>query len=115
MSRSNQKKEIMKILKYSLVLMLVFSFMACEKSFEELEVDNNRPVAVPASLVLQSIQFDMYNNTGRAFGAEMRWNQFYCSNYNYYANNEYTWSEVTNHFFTMKNVIKMEEGEIYTN
>ena len=109
MSRSNQKKEIMKILKYSLVLMLVFSFMACEKSFEELEVDNNRPVAVPASLVLQSIQFDMYNNTGRAFGAEMRWNQFYCSNYNYYANNEYTWSEVTNHFFTMKNVIKMEE------
>jgi hypothetical protein len=43
----------MKILKYSLVLMLVLSFTACEKTFEELEVDNNRPVAVPASLVLQ--------------------------------------------------------------
>lgn len=85
------------------------SFMGCEQSFEELEVDSNRPVSVPASLVLQSVQFDMYNNTGRAFGPEMRWNQFYCSNYNYYANNEYQWSEVTNHFFTLKNVIKMEE------
>ena len=56
MSRSNQKKEIMKILKYSLVLMLVFSFMACEKSFEELEVDNNRPVAVPASSVVELVE-----------------------------------------------------------
>ena len=99
----------MKSLKYSLLIMLVMSFMGCEKTFEELEVDSNRPVSVPASLVLQSVQFDMYNNTGRAFSAEMRWNQFYCSNYNYYANNEYQWSEVTNHFFTLKNVIKMEE------
>lgn len=89
--------------------MLIISFMGCEKSFEELEVDSNRPVSVPAYLVLQSVQYDMYNNTGRAFSPEMRWNQFYCSNYNYYANNEYQWSEVPNHFFTLKNVIKMEE------
>lgn len=89
--------------------MLMITFMGCEKSFEELEVDSNRPVSVPASLVLQSVQYDMYNNTGRAFSAEMRWNQFYCSNYNYYATNEYQWSEMPNHFFTLKNVIKMEE------
>lgn len=99
----------MKSLKYSLILMLMITFMGCEKSFEELEVDSNRPVSVPASLVLQSVQYDMYNNTGRAFSAEMRWNQFYCSNYNYYATNEYQWSEMPNHFFTLKNVIKMEE------
>lgn len=89
--------------------MLMITFMGCEKSFEELEEDSNRPVSVPASLVLQSVQYDMYNNTGRAFSAEMRWNQFYCSNYNYYSTNEYQWSEMTNHFFTIKNVIKMEE------
>ena len=89
--------------------MLMITFMGCEKSFEELEVDSNRPVSVPASLVLQSVQYDMYNNTGRAFSAEMRWNQFYCSNYNYYATNEYQWSEMPNHFFTLKNVVKMEE------
>jgi len=99
----------MKSLKYSLILMLMITFMGCEKSFEELEVDSNRPVSVPASLVLQSVQYDMYNNTGRAFSSEMRWNQFYCSNYNYYATNEYQWSEMPNHFFTLKNVVKMEE------
>ncbi|MFA6946649.1 MAG: SusD/RagB family nutrient-binding outer membrane lipoprotein, partial [Pedobacter sp.] len=91
------------------IVILMTTFMSCEKTFEELEEDPNRPVNVPASLVLQSIQYDMYNNTGRAFSAEMRWNQFYCSNYNYYANNEYQWSEMPNHFFTLKNVIKMEE------
>jgi hypothetical protein len=88
-----------------------FLFLAtgCEESFSELEKDPNRPVNVPAALVLKEVEFAMYNNTGRAFGAEMRWNQFYCSNYNYYATNEYTWTEMPNHFFTLKNVIKMEE------
>jgi hypothetical protein len=84
----------------------------CERTFEDLESDKNRAVNVPASLVLQGVEFDMYNNTGRAFGAEMRWNQFYCSNYNYYATNEYQWTEMPNHFFTLKNVIKMEEEAI---
>lgn len=81
----------------------------CEKSFEELEIDPNRPVSVPAALVLQGIEYSMYNNTGRPFSAEMRWNQFYCSNYNYYATNEYTWTATPDHFLTLKNVLKMEE------
>ncbi|AFK02108.1 hypothetical protein Emtol_0957 [Emticicia oligotrophica DSM 17448] len=82
---------------------------SCEKSFEELEKDPNRPVNVPASLVLQGVESDMFNNIGRPFSAEMRWNQFYCSNYNYYATNEYTWTSGSNHYNTLKNVIKMEE------
>ncbi|WP_394990630.1 SusD/RagB family nutrient-binding outer membrane lipoprotein [Emticicia sp.] len=81
---------------------------SCEKSFEELEKDPNRPVNVPASLVLQGVESDMFNNTGRPFSAEMRWNQFFCSNYNYYATNEYTWTQTPNHYNTLKNVIKME-------
>ena len=52
---------------------------------------------------------DLANNTGRPFSGEMRWNQFYCSNYNYYATNEYTWTQTPNHFNTLKNVVKMEE------
>lgn len=92
---------------FSVVLLLAAS--GCEKSFEELEKDPNKAVNVPASLVLQGIEADMYNNIGRPFSAEMRWNQYYCSNYNYYATNEYTWTEMTNHFFTLKNVLKMEE------
>lgn len=90
------------------IALLLFN-TGCEETFSELEKDPNRPVNVPAALVLKNIEFDMYNNTGRAFSAEMRWNQFYCSNYNYYATNEYTWSAMPDHFFTLKNVVKMEE------
>lgn len=93
----------------SLIAVATLSLTSCEKSFEELEKDPNRPVNVPASLVLQGVESDMFNNIGRPFSAEMRWNQFYCSNYNYYANNEYTWTEGRNHYNTLKNVIKMEE------
>lgn len=88
---------------------LAVSLSSCEKSFEDLEKDPNRPVNVPASLVLQGVESDMANNTGRPFSAEMRWNQYYCSNYNYYATNEYTWTASPNHYNTLKNVIKMEE------
>ncbi len=82
--------------------------MSCDKSFEELEKDPNRAVSAPASLVLQGIEFDMYNNTGRPFSSEMRWNQFYAINYNYYGTNEYQWSEAPNHYSTLKNVVQME-------
>lgn len=85
---------------------------SCSTPFAELEKDPNRPVNVPSSLVLQGIESDMYQNTGRPFSASSRWNQFYCSNYNYYATNEYTWTETPNHYFTLKNVVKMEEEAI---
>ncbi|QRR00071.1 SusD/RagB family nutrient-binding outer membrane lipoprotein [Dyadobacter sandarakinus] len=83
-------------------------FTGCEKSFEELEKDPNRAITAPASLILQGIEWDMYNNTGRPFSSEMRWNQFYAVNYNYYGNNEYQWSAFTNHYSTLKNVVQME-------
>ena len=96
-------------LNIGLFALLMLVGMSCDKTFEELEVNPNNPTAVPASLVIQGIEADMYNNTGRAFSAEMRWNQFYLSNYNYYATNEYTWTQTPNHFLTLKNVVKMEE------
>lgn len=93
----------------SIFAVAALTLSSCEKSFEELEKDPNRPVNVPAALVLQGVESDMFNNIGRPFSAEMRWNQFYCSNYNYYATNEYTWTSGSNHYNTLKNVIKMEE------
>jgi Starch-binding associating with outer membrane len=82
---------------------------SCEKPFEQLEFDSNRPVNVPASLVLQGVESSLFNDNGRPFSAEMRWNQFYCSNYNYYANNEYNLGQMPNQYTTLKNVVKMEE------
>ena len=92
--------------------MLSFSLIAlssCEKTFDQLEKDSNRAVQVPASLVLQSVEFNLMNDNGRPFSAEARYNQFYCSNYNYYANNEYNLGQMPNQFTTLKNVVKMEE------
>ena len=92
--------------------MLSFSTLAlssCEKTFDQLEKDSNRAVQVPASLVLQAVEFNVINDNGRPFSAEMRWNQFYCSNYNYYANNEYSLGAMPNQYTTLKNVVKMEE------
>lgn len=81
----------------------------CEKPFDELEKDPNRPTQAPASLVFQGVLNDMYSTIGSPWGAEMRWNQFYASNYNYYATNEYSWTTTGFNFFTLKNVTKMEE------
>ena len=91
------------------LFILSVSLFGCEKSFEELEKDPNRAITAPASLVLQGIEFDMYRNTGVAFSSEMRWNQFYAINYNYYGTNEYELGQMPNHYFTLKNVVKMEE------
>lgn len=93
---------------FPLLTVTALLLTSCEKSFEELEVDPNRATSAPASLILQGIEFDMYNNTGRPFSSEMRWNQFYAINYNYYGNNEYQWSAFTNHYSTLKNVVQME-------
>jgi hypothetical protein len=86
-----------------------FSLTSCEKAFDELEKDPNRPVSAPASLVLNGILNDMYSVTGSPWGSQQRYNQFYCSNYDYYATNEYNWTTTGLSFSTLKNVIKMEE------
>lgn len=87
---------------------LALTFSGCEKSFDELEADPNRPVNAPASLVLRGILGDMYSVTGSPWGSEQRYNQFYASNYDYYATNQYNWTSTGLNFFTLKNVQKME-------
>lgn len=99
-------------------LALALSLTACEKSFDELEKDPNRAVNAPASLVLKGILNDMYDSDNSPSGfagvtyapwdAEQRYNQFYASNYNYYATNEYNWTNTTLNFYTLKDVLRME-------
>lgn len=101
------------------LVVLGLTLASCEKPFDELEKDPNRAVNAPASLVLKGILNDMYNSGGSPsgfsgvtyspWGAEQRYNQFYASNYDYYATNEYNWTTTSLNFFTLKDVIKMEE------
>jgi hypothetical protein len=102
-------------LKHSIIgAMLVATVLSssCEKNFDELVVDPNRPTEVPASLVLSGILNDYYQ---APWNNVQRWNQFYCCNYNYYGNQEYAWTGVSyNYFLTLKNVNKMVEEALRT-
>nr|WP_293843404.1 SusD/RagB family nutrient-binding outer membrane lipoprotein [uncultured Arsenicibacter sp.] len=101
----------MKISKlYILVAAALFTFTSCERPFDELEKDPNRPTSAPASLVLGGILNDVYGIYGSgAWNDSQRYNQYFASNYNYYATNEYTWTQTGFQFTTLKNVVKMEE------
>lgn len=93
-----------KILIIMLPALLVLA--SCERKYEDLEVNPNVPAAVPASLVLRGILTDMNE---RPWNEVQRWNQFWCLNYNYYGTNEYSWGGAPMNYFTLKNVVKMEE------
>lgn len=96
----------MKILKYTLTLFLaIFAITGC-KDFEELGKDPNRPVEAPASLIFNGILNSMYDSP---WSSEHRWNQYWSCNYNYYGTNEYSWQNASLNYFTLKNVLKMEE------
>ncbi len=96
----------MKNLKYFFTLLALLIFANSCQKFDGLEADPNNSTTVPPGLVLRGILKDMYNDP---WSDAQRWNQYWCSNYNYYDNNEY-WSGSTGlRFTTLKNVVKMEE------
>ncbi len=96
----------MKNLKYFFaLLLLVFAANACQ-NFEELEADQNRSTTVPPGLVLRGLLKDVYY---APWGDVSRYCQYWCSNYNYYDNNEYEWTTTGLNFTSIKNVVKMEE------
>ena len=90
------------------LLAIALTLASCEKPFDELATDPNRPTSVPASLLFQGIESNMYGVTGSGWGAEQRWNQFYASNYDYYATNDYAWTSTDLQYTTLKNVVQME-------
>lgn len=99
--------------RYSLLVFLTIALVlsSCQ-NFEELEKDPNRPTAVPASLVFNGVLNDMYsefNSNTVPWNDAHIWNQFNAVNYNYYGNNEYSWTGTTLNYLTLKNIGKMEE------
>jgi hypothetical protein len=94
----------MKRIYYILFLMILAA--GCKKSFEDLNVNENKPTSVPAALLFNGILNDMYE---APYGMNERWCQYYLCNYDYYGNNRYDFGAGTNNFATLKNVSKMEE------
>ncbi len=101
-------------MKNILILLVTITFLfgntGCKKDFNSLETDKNRPTTVPPNLILNGILSDITYN---GFNSTQRWNQFYCCNYNYYGNQEYTWTGASYSTYTnLTNVIRMEEEAV---
>lgn len=100
----------MKNIRYLLALAFLVIFTRCQ-DFDEIEKNPNQTITAPPSLILTGIQNDMLEDP---WSLEHRWNQYWCCNYNYYGNNEYSWTNATLKFQTLKNVLKMEEEALNT-
>src|SRR5215207_4241349 len=97
----------MNIARYIAVLAVVLlAVTGCKKSFNDMNRNENKPVSVPASLLLNGILYNMYDAPS---SMKERWCQYYCCNYDYYGNNRYDFGAGDNNFLTLKNVVKMQE------
>lgn len=91
------------------LLLIVLVAGSCKKSFEDFSVNNNKPVAVPASLLFNGVLNDM---TDDHYSMYERWGQYFLCNYDYYGNNRYDFGAGSNYYTTLKNVTKMEEEAV---
>jgi Starch-binding associating with outer membrane len=113
----------MKNIKYIFLIFTVAWLMtSCNKQIQEKQADPNDPTAVPSSLLLGTVLTDIsgtgtagrLSGTGSSEGvnswdAAHRWNQYHCSNYDYYDNNIYSWTNGNfDPYLVLKNVAQME-------
>jgi hypothetical protein len=88
---------------FILLMMFVIALSSCQK-FEDLEKDPNRPGEVPPSLVFTNVLYSVYHSP---WSDVQRWNQFWCSNYAYYDDQQYDWTTTSFDFTQLKNVNQM--------
>jgi hypothetical protein len=88
---------------------MIVAFSGCKKKFDDLSINENKPSTVPPSLLFNGVLNAMYDGPD---GANEKWCQYFCENYDYYGNNRYDLGEYTNYYSTLKNVVKMEEEAV---
>ncbi|OUJ74726.1 SusD/RagB family nutrient-binding outer membrane lipoprotein [Hymenobacter crusticola] len=88
-----------------LPVLLALATTGCNKDYEELTVNENKPNSVPASLLLNGILNDAFEAPNGQYEA---WDQYYLNNYDYYGNNRYDFGGGTIYYTTLKNVGLME-------
>ncbi|HEU4575656.1 MAG TPA: SusD/RagB family nutrient-binding outer membrane lipoprotein [Chitinophagaceae bacterium] len=97
-------KKLFKISLLSAAIALIAG--GCQKKFDDLNINENKPTHVPPSLLLNGILYDMYD---APYTMSERYAQYYCCNYDYYGNNRYDFGSGDNYYSTLKNVLKMQE------
>lgn len=84
-------------------ILLVVTLVGCNK-FEEFEKNPNLPGEVPPSLIFTNVINGMIYNP---WSDVQRWNQFWCSNYAYYDDQEYDWTTTSFNYSNLNNVKQM--------
>lgn len=83
---------------------MLAALSACQ-DLSELEENPNKPATVPAALIFRGVLADLKE---QPWSLEHRQNQYWACNYYYYGNNQY-WTNASFNYFTLKNIVKMEE------
>ena len=89
-----------------LLVGLALATTGCNKTLDELTVNENKPNSVPAALLFNGVLNDAFEAPNGQYEA---WNQYYINNYDYYGNNRYDFGDGTVYYNTLKNVGLMEQ------
>lgn len=98
-------KNISKLLLLPALVVVVMA--GCKKSFDSLRQNPNKPVSVPASLLLNGVLNSMYD---APYSDYEKWDQYFIINYDYYGNNRYDFGSGADYYTTLTSVLKMEES-----
>lgn len=88
---------------------LAGTLVSCNKTFENMYPNPNKPTGVPASLLLNGILNNMLDAPG---GQSDRTNQFQAMNNSYFGTNTYVFGSGDNMYATLNNVVQMETQAI---
>lgn len=89
-----------------LLMGLALATTSCNKTLDELTLNENKPNSVPASLLFNGVLNDAFEAPNGDYEA---WNQYYINNYDYYGNNRYDFGSGAVYYTTLKNVGLMEQ------
>ena len=89
-----------------LLVGLALATTSCNKTLDELTLNENKPNSVPASLLFNGVLNDAFEAPNSQYEA---WNQYYLNNYDYYGNNRYDFGSGAVYYTTLKNVGLMEK------
>ena len=95
-----------KFLTFIALLAIIITAGSCKKNFVDLSKDPNKPVSVPAYLLLRQIENDLVVFPG---GDEDKFGQYTLSSYAYYGLNEYWRGSANLNYGSLNNVIAMEK------
>ncbi len=88
------------------IVLNILILASCKKSFNELSLNENKPLNVPSSLLFTGIENSMFE---APYGQKEKWDQYFLINYDYYGNNRYDFGSGDDYYAVLTNVVNMDK------